>query len=164
MQSPVRPLERILLHVDATDEHFLAARYAVALAEAYEAQLHAVYVVDEKTLGDLSRARIFVDEEVQDLSRDLEEDGHKYLRAVTHIASQHDVSLNERLRRGTPHREVVEEAVQIQASAIVLGDIEVPLSVRDAFGNEFEMILWTAPCPVIVVKGAAAEHLLHHYD
>lgn len=163
MKSPVHPLERILLLVDAGDESFLAARYAVALAEAYGAQLYAVYVVDEKTLGDLSLARIFVEEEVRELSRELEEDGHKYLRAIERMALQHDVAMKAHLRRGTPHREVFDEAVDTRANAIVLGDIEVPLSVRDAFGNEFEMILWTAPCPVIVVRGAAAENLLLNY-
>jgi nucleotide-binding universal stress UspA family protein len=164
MIPPIRPLERILLHVDAADENATATRYAVALAEACGAQLHAVYVVDEKLLGDLSRAKIFLDEEVGDLSRDLEEDGRKYLRAAERIARQHNVDLTGRLRRGIPHREVVDEAIHIKASIIVLGDIAIPLSVRDAFGNEFEMILWTAPCPVLVVKGPAVEELLRCYD
>lgn len=163
MMDPVHPLERILLHVDAADESALAARYAVALAEAYGADLHAIFVVDEKMLGDLSRARVFLDEEVHELGRDLEADGHKYLGEVERLARERNLNVTLRLRRGTPHREVVDEAIQIAASAIVLGEIAVPLSVRDAFGNEFEMILWTAPCPVIVVKGKAVEDMLYNY-
>ncbi len=163
MMPPVRPLERILLHVDAADESALASRYAVALAGACGSQLHAVFVVNDNMLGHLARARIFVDEEVHELSRDLEEDGHKYLGAVERLAREQNIGISTHLRRGTPHREVVDEAIRIAANAIIIGDIAVPLSVRDAFGNEFEMILWTAPCPVVVVKGKAAEELLYNY-
>ena len=57
------PLAKIVLSVDATEGALDAARYAIALARAYGAQLHAVYVVNEKMLEELLNAKTFVQEE-----------------------------------------------------------------------------------------------------
>ncbi|MCC6142770.1 MAG: universal stress protein [Candidatus Hydrogenedentes bacterium] len=153
------PLERILLHVDAIHDHALAPAYALALGEAYGALVHAVFVVNRKLLDTLTTARVFVEEEVHQLTDELEQDGERHLRAIERMAAAHNLTVTTAIRTGIPHREVVQEAFAIRASIIVLDDIEVPLSVKDAFGNESEMILWTAPCPVLVVKGKAPDEL-----
>ena len=70
----VAPLEKILLYVDATEGALAAARYAIVLAKTYDAELHAVYVVNEKMLEELLRAKVFVEEEEVDLDgRELRE-------------------------------------------------------------------------------------------
>jgi nucleotide-binding universal stress UspA family protein len=147
------PIEKILLHVEATETGLIAARYAVALAKAYAAQLHAVYVVNEKMLEELLSARVFVEEEEVDLERDLEEDGRRYLSAVERLADEKGVSLAAELARGVVHREVVDKATQMGASLIIIGEIEEPMSRRDASFDEGEMIIRLAKCPVLTVKG-----------
>lgn len=151
--APGAPLEKILLYVDATEGGVAAARYAVALAEAYGAQIHAVYVVNEKMLSVLRHARVFVEEEELDLKGDLEADGRRYLQGVKRMARRKGVEISTRLRKGTVHAEVVSEADETKASIIVLGELEEPLSIRDSFCNEAEMIMWTSKCPVLIVKG-----------
>jgi nucleotide-binding universal stress UspA family protein len=147
------PLGKIVLYVDASETALDAARYAVALAKSYGAQLHAVYVVNEKMLGELLSAKVFLEEEEVDLERDLEEDGRRYLSAVERLAADKDVGITSDLLKGVVHREVVDKATQMGASLIIIGEIEQLMSRKDAFFDEGEMILRLAKCPVLTVKG-----------
>ena len=157
----VAPLERIVLYVDGTEGALAAARYAIALAKQYGAELHSVYVVNEKMLEQMLRAKVFVDEEGVDLKHDLEEDGKRYLSYVEKLARDKELSITTELRKGIVHREVVDKASEKDASLIVLGEIEEPVSRRDSFYDEAEMILWTAGCPVLIVKGGALADSLY---
>jgi nucleotide-binding universal stress UspA family protein len=147
------PFERILLHVEAGESGLVAARYAVALAKTSGARLHAMYVVNEKMLEELLSAKVFVEEEEVDLEKDLEEDGKRYLAFVERLAQAKEVSLTTELTKGVVHREIVDKATQMGATLIIIGEIEEPMSRRDAFFEEGEMILRLAKCPVLSVKG-----------
>jgi nucleotide-binding universal stress UspA family protein len=147
------PFEKIVLYVDASEAALDAARYAVALAKSYGAQLHAIYVVNDKMLEELLSAKVFVEEEEVDLERDLEEDGKRYLSAVERLAGDKDVDITSELLKGVVHREVIDKATQMGASLIIIGEIEEPMSRRDSFFDEGEMILRLAKCPVLTVKG-----------
>jgi nucleotide-binding universal stress UspA family protein len=147
------PFESIVLYVDATEAALDAARYAVALSRAYGAKLHALYVVNEKMLEELLSAKVFVEEEEVDLEHDLEEDGKRYLAAVERLAEDKEVEITSELLKGVVHREVVDKATQMGASLIIIGEIEEPMSRRDSFFDEGEMILRLAKCPVLTVKG-----------
>jgi nucleotide-binding universal stress UspA family protein len=147
------PLEKIVLYVDATEAALEAARYAVALAKVYRANLHAIYVVNEKILAELLSAKVFVEEEEVDVERDLEEDGRRYLSAVEKLAGDKDVGITTELVKGVVHREIVDKATQTGASLIIIGEIEEKMSRRDSFFDESEMILRLAKCPVLIVKG-----------
>lgn len=147
------PFEKIVLYVDASDAALDAARYAIALAKSYGAQLHAIYVVNEKMLGELLSAKVFVEEEEVDLERDLEEDGRRYLSAVERLAGDKDVAITSELLKGVVHREVVDRATQMGATLIIIGEIEERMSRRDSFFDEGEMILRLARCPVLTVRG-----------
>ena len=149
----VVPLGKILVAVDATETALAAARYGIAIARTYGAELHAVYVVNENLLEELLRAKVFVEAEEVDLEVDLEEDGKRYLSYVEKLARDKDVSVSTELLKGSVHREVVDKATQIGATLIIIGEIEEPVSRKDAFYDEGEMILRRAGCPVLVVKG-----------
>jgi nucleotide-binding universal stress UspA family protein len=151
------PIQKIILCVDASEKALDAARYAVALAKAYGAKLHAVYVVNERLLEELVSAKVFVQDEEMDLERDLEEDGRRYLGAVERLAGEKDVSIGTELLKGVVHREIVDKATQMGASLIIIGEIEEPMSRRDSFYDEGEMILRMAKCPVLTVKGSVAK-------
>lgn len=153
------PLEKIILYVDASESALDAARYATALAKAYGAQLHAIYVINEKMLEELLSAKVFVEEEEVDLEGDLEADGTRYLSAVERLAAEKDVSITTELAKGVVHREVVDKATQMGASLIIIGEIEEPVSRRDSFFDEGEMILRLAKCPVLTVRGSHARAL-----
>ncbi len=147
------PIEKVLLHVDATEAALTAARYAIVLAKTYGAEIHAVYVINEKLLEDLLRAKVFLEEEEVDLEHDLEADGQRYLDAVDRLAKAKEVTISGEILRGVVHREVIDRATQIGASLIVIGELEQTASRRDSFFDESEMILRLAKCPVLSVKG-----------
>jgi nucleotide-binding universal stress UspA family protein len=149
----VAPLGKILVAVDATESALAAAKYGIAIARTYGAELHAVYVVNEKLLEELLRAKVFVEEEEVDLGVDLEEDGRRYLSYVEKLARDKNVKITTDLLRGMVHRQIVDKATQIGATLIIIGEIEEPLSRKDTFYDEGEMILRRAACPVLVVKG-----------
>jgi nucleotide-binding universal stress UspA family protein len=147
------PLGKILIAVDATEASLAAARYGIAIAGTYGAELHAVYVVNEKLLEELVRAKVFVEAEEVDLEADLEEDGKRYLSYVEKLARDKNVSVTTELLKGIVHRQIVDKATQIGATLIIIGEIEEPLSRKDAFYDEGEMVLRRAGCPVLMVKG-----------
>ena len=152
----VAPLQKILLYVEANERGLEAARYAVALAKHYGAELHAVSVVNEKLLEELLRARVFLKEEGLDIERDLEEDAKRYLAFVGKLAGQKDIQVEAHLLRGTVHLEVVKKAQEIEASLLVIGEIEESLSRRDCTYNESEQIVSAVECPVLIVKGSVS--------
>jgi nucleotide-binding universal stress UspA family protein len=149
----VAPLGKILLYVDATEGALAAARYAIVLAKTYGAELHAVYVVNERMLEELLRAKVFVEEEEVDLERDLEEDARRYLAYVERLANEKDLEINTELLRGVVHREVVDKAAEVEAQLIVIGKIYEQLSRMDSYYDEAEEMLRRAKCPVLIVKG-----------
>ena len=149
----VAPLGKILIAVDATEAALAAAKYGIAIARTYGAELHAVYVVNESLLEELLRAKVFVEAEEVDLEVDLEEDGRRYLSYVEKLARDKDVAVTTDLLKGIVHRQIVDKATQIGATLIIIGEIEEPLSRKDAFYDEGEMILRRAGCPVLMVKG-----------
>jgi len=147
------PIERIVLYVEASESSLTAARYAVVLAKTYGAEIHAVYVINEKLLEELLRAKVFLEEEEVDLEQDLEADGRRYLDAVSRLAKDKDVSISSEILRGVVHREVIDKATQVDASLIIIGELGESVSRRDSFFDESEMILRLARCPVLSVKG-----------
>ncbi len=149
----VAPLGKILIAVDATEGALAAAKYGIAIARTYGAELYAVYVVNESLLEELLRAKVFVEAEEVDLEVDLEEDGKRYLSYIEKLARDKDVRVTTELLKGIVHRKIVDKATQIGATLIIIGEIEEPLSRRDAFYDEGEMILRRAGCPVLMVKG-----------
>ncbi len=149
----VAPLGRILIAVDATEASLVAARYGIALARTYGAELYAVYVINENLLQELLRAKVFIEGEEVDLEVGLEEDGRRYLSHVEKLARAKGVNVTTELLRGVVHREVVDKATQIGAALIIIGEIEEPLSRKDSFYDEGEMILRRARCPVLIAKG-----------
>jgi len=147
------PLARIVLYVETNEKGLDAARYAIALAKRYGADLHAIAVMNDKVLTELMHARVFLKEEGLDIERDLEEDAKRYLAFVEKLAGQKDLRIATHLLRGDVHQEVLAKARELQASLLVIGEIEEFLSRRDCTFSESEQIITTAECPVLVVKG-----------
>ncbi len=151
--TAVTPFGNILLYVEANERGLEAARYAIALAKQCDGEIHAVSVINERILEELTRARVFLQEEGVDLLRDLEEDGRRYLSFVEKLAQEKGVSVTTELLRGVVHREVLDKAKDVDATLVILGEIEESLSRKDVTFNESERIVSDARCPVLIVKG-----------
>jgi nucleotide-binding universal stress UspA family protein len=148
------PLQTILLYIDGSESSITAAQLSIAMAKAYGSRLRVIYVVNENLLGELLKAKVFVQMEKMDYERDLEEDGKRYLNYVVKLADRKGLKIETVLRKGVVHEEVEEEAEECAADVLVQGELGEVLSLRDSFYEEGERILRKVKCPVMVVRGS----------
>jgi len=149
-------LQKILVYIDGTDTCITAAQYSICLAKAFNCRLHAIYVVDEKILDDLMRAKIFIKEEALDYEMDLEEDGKRYLRHVSELAKAKGIECETILVRGEVNAEVVNKIKELGIDLLVMNELEEAASRRDTFFDEKERIMRKCPATVVIVKNEDA--------
>ncbi|MCD6460183.1 universal stress protein [bacterium] len=151
MSFKLRP-EKIMVYVEATEKSIIAAYYAVCLAKWLNASLIAAYVVDIKTLKNLTKAKIFIELEEMDYEHDLEEDGKRYLNHVKELADNKNIGIEKFLLKGEVFKEVLNTVKENDVDLLIMGELEEPESRRDFYYNETELIFRKSPCPVLVVK------------
>ncbi len=148
------PINKILLYIDGSESSITAAQMAIAMAKAMGTQLKAIYVVNENLLGELLKAKIFVEVEKMDYERDLEEDGKRYLNYIVKLAAKKSVNIETVLRKGVVHEEVAREVDEFGADLLIQGELGEVLSLRDSHYEEGERILRKVKCCVMVARNA----------
>lgn len=149
----VNPLGNILLYIDGSESSVLAARMAITMAKVYGSNLRVIYVVNEKLLNELLKAKVFVEVEKMDYERDIENDGKRYLNYVKKLAEGKGVHLDTVLRKGVVYEEVSKEVEEHEADLVIQGELGEVQSLKDSFYEEGERILRKVSCPVMVVRG-----------
>ncbi len=143
--------ERILFPTDFSDLAHAALRHAVELAEAFDADLHCLHVVDDayrywsamgpesipvgpppEDLLELARTRMdqFRDENLSDLKKP----------PVTHVVM------------GRPFAEIIAYARQSEISLIVMGTHGRGAIAHVLLGSTTEKVVRKAPCAVMTVR------------
>lgn len=148
----IEPFKNILVYVDGTESSISAAMAAIVLAKRLGASLTAIYVVNTKALQELVNARIFLEFEKVEYSRDIEEDANRYLNHVKELASQKGVEIKTIKSSGSVHAEVTKYLLENRVDLLVLGGISQIHSRRDEFLSETDRVMRTAQCPVLVVR------------
>ncbi len=146
------PYSNILVYLDGSEGSMNAAMYAILLAKASKASLHAVYVVNTKALGDLVRSHIFVDQEKAEYLEDLKKDAARHIRHTERLAASKDLEITAVSLDGSPHKEILSYIKQHGINLLVLGSVNTIRSRRDELTSENDRMLRTAPCPVLVVR------------
>lgn len=149
MEGPIR---NILVYIDGTEEAITAAQYAVVLAQATGAQLHALYVINTRALSDLVKARIFLDSEEDEYHRDLEADAERYLKHVSKLGSRKGIEVHSQQRSGTVHQEIKKVIEELDADLLMIGELSHIRSRRDEFYHETERAMRLVQCSVLMVK------------
>jgi nucleotide-binding universal stress UspA family protein len=139
-------LNRVLLATNFRPTSFAAMKTARTIAEATEAELHAVYVIGdyfeqisllfpEEGHSALSRMRNEVKERMEAFARE------RGAQVVVHAAE------------GRPYEEIVNLAAKIDADLIVIGtSVQASLfGGAPVLGSEIERVVRNAPCPVLCV-------------
>jgi nucleotide-binding universal stress UspA family protein len=139
-------LNRVLLATNFRPTSFAAMKTARAIAEATEAELHAVYVI-----GDYFEqiSLLFPEEGGMALSR-MRSEVRERMEAFAH---ERGAKVTVHAAEGRPYAEIVELAAKIDADLIVLGT-SVHASLfggAPVLGSEIERIVRNAPCPVLCV-------------
>jgi nucleotide-binding universal stress UspA family protein len=147
-----RLIERILVHLDGSEQSLTAAEYSVLLAKMTGAQLSVAYIINTGALKDLVRSRIFLEAEEQEYSRDLEADADRYLNHVSKVAQARNVSPNLIKRSGNVHQEIRQIIDEENIDLLVVGELARVRSRRDEFYDEAERAMRSAKCSVLIVK------------
>jgi len=145
-------IRTVLLFADGAEGAVRAAELAVHMADAHQADLVAVAVVDTETLSMLLRQHILVDEEMVEFDLELEASGDRQLRMVANQAKRVGVPVETALLKGTIHSVILAEARRRNADLIVLSGFTSTMTRRDVLAKEKQYIVDEAPCPVVLVK------------
>ena len=146
------PFSRILVYLDGSEGSMDAYMYAVLLAKATGAHLHALYVVNTKALGELVRSHIFIDREKTEYLDDLKKDASRHLRHAERLASMKDVDVTTVSVEGSPHIVVQDYIKDHEVDLLVLGSVNVIRSRRDELTSENDRMLRTVSCPVLIAR------------
>lgn len=145
-------MNRIVVAVAGTVVSLVSAKYAIYIAKLLNVKLTAVYVVDEKTLNELLKSRIFVEVEAMQYEKDLNDQGELFLERLKKLAEVKGVECEVMLLKGVVHEELLKKVKELEADLLVMGQPKERLSRVDTYYDEGEKILKGSPCPVIVVK------------
>lgn len=143
--------DRILVPTDDSEGSEQVATHAAELAATTGADLYAVYVVDESSLG-----AVGADAPVDTVTEALERVGRSALDSVESVAEDHDVAVTTELRRGDPGRGIVEYGEEIGADVVVMGTHGRKGLERYLLGSVTEHVLRATDRPVLAVKLDAA--------
>jgi len=144
-QTEVR-LNRILLATNFRPSSFTAMKTARTIAEANEAELHAVYVI-----GDYFEqiSLLFPEEGGMALSRMRREVKER----METFARERGAKVTVHAAEGRPYAEIVNLAARIDADLIVIGtSVQASLfGGAPVLGSQIERVVRNAPCPVLCV-------------
>ncbi|WP_458187176.1 universal stress protein [Haladaptatus sp. NG-WS-4] len=139
--------DRILVPTDGSSEMKCVVEHAAELAEAHEAELHAIYVVNSATFASLPMETSW--EGINDM---LQDEGESALEDVRRIADRYDVSLTTHLVEGPPNREIVRYAEQGGFDLVVMGTHGRGGIDRLLLGSVAERVVRASTVPVLTVR------------
>lgn len=145
-------IKTIAVSLAGASASLVTAKYAIYLAKQLGAKLYGIYVVDETSLHDLLKSRIFVEVEAREYEKELIEQGRNLLERIAKMAEAKGVAFEGLHLRGVIHEEVVNKAESLGADLLVMGELREVLSAKEAFFDEGERIFRESPCPVVIVK------------
>jgi nucleotide-binding universal stress UspA family protein len=143
--------DRILVPVDGSPGTEQVAAHAADLAETTGAEVHGIYVVDEKAVG--VGAHELPPADVESAFRG---SGEEALDRLRDVVESRDVDVEAALRHGTPHRAIVDYADEVAADVIVMGTHGRSGIERYILGSVTEHVIRVADQPVLAVKLDAA--------
>lgn len=147
-----KPIRKIMVYVDGTEQSVTAAQYAICLASSAGAELIAHYVVNTRAIEDLLRARIFLKDEQVEYEHDMEADARRYLNHVNELAIQKGVTVVKKQSKGSVHKEIVKSVEEEEVDLLVIGELSRIRSRRDEFYDEAERAMRNVGCSVLIVK------------
>ena len=142
---------KILLATDGSEEAILAARTAIELAQKTDSELHIVHARRMPALSSYSAAETLTTSAVDEEAMRKRFQGFLD-EQVERVKAQGGSVAQAHLRIGSPAREVVELAEEIDAGLIVMGSRGLGGMKRTLMGSVSESVIRHAHCPVLVVR------------
>jgi nucleotide-binding universal stress UspA family protein len=143
------PFRRILVPTDFSDHADEAARCALRLAQAFQAELAFVHVFDVSNLPIISAYPYYYGQLNQQMIDDMRTRAEAALEA---FVERHAAQDRERkMVVGRPANQILEQARQWPAELIVMGTSGMG-RVRELLGSVSHAVVRQAPCPVLTVR------------
>lgn len=140
--------DHVVIPVDGSDEARRAARRGLALADAFDATVDVLHVVERRWF----RLTASDDED-----RRLRERGERILGEIEELAAGMDRPVTVEMREGKPVVEIAEFAEARGADVVVLGRQGLTGLGRRLLGGVTEGVLHRSDVPVLVVPDGEAE-------
>lgn len=144
-------VDLVMVPVDGSDESREAVEYAVAIADTYDAAVHAVYVLGEPTVRGIENGAV--------AEADVAEDTEAFGDVVRAIAAEAAVSLSTSIVQGFsqnvktlhPGSVVLDTAEEIDAEFLVVPREPATDTESDVLEKTAEYVLLYASQPVLSV-------------
>jgi len=141
----------MLVPVRGGPDALARVRLALRIAAATGANITALYVMDDRLLGDPSAALVR-----EDLFEQLAKEGEAVFEAVRGLPEARNVRLTTRLERGHVVETVVKVGEEVGADVIVVGSHRQTWLGRLLGGSVAESIMRVARCTVLAVPPTPA--------
>jgi len=152
-------IKKVLCPVDFSESSDHAMQYALALAEAYEAELQLLHVVEVPAAavagGPMGPPVLSLDnlEEFQASCRE-------HLASVAGKVSEQYKNVTHHLANGVPFLGIVQSAKAENVDLIVVGTHGRTGLAHALIGSVAEKLVRKAPCPVLTVKHPEREFVM----
>ena len=145
--------DTIVVATDGSDSVRRAVSVAVDIAARFEAEVHAVYVVDA---GEVESSPDTVREDLRDA---LDDQGREALDRVADAAHDRDRDLDVTIevREGRPASEIDAYARSVDADLVAMGTRGRHGENRFLIGSVAERVVRTCPVPVLTVRQLTEE-------
>jgi nucleotide-binding universal stress UspA family protein len=140
--------DSILIPTDGGEDAQMAAEHGIGLAAAFDATVHALYVVDLPG----SPRTIYLDANEDEMRERYEEYGRDVTGNVADVAADRGVECVTAIRSGAVHEEIVEYADEHEVDAIVMGT-GYKGKLGGLLGSVAEKVVRTAEVPVTTIRG-----------
>lgn len=147
-----KPIKKIMVYIDGTEQSITAAQYAICLASFSGAELFAHYVINTRAMEDLLKARIFLQDEQLEYEHDMKADAERYLNYVNELAIAKGITIIKKLSSGSVNKQIVNAIKDEHIDLLVVGELSHIRSRRDEFYDETERVVRLAPCSVLIIK------------
>lgn len=140
--------DTIVVATDGSDSVRRAVDVAVDVAARFDAEVHAVYVVDS---GEVESTP---DEVREDLRDALDDHGESALDQVADAAAERDsgLTVTAEVREGRPAAEISGYARDVDADVVAMGTRGRHGENRFLIGSVAERVVRTCPIPVLTVR------------
>lgn len=148
---PAVEIDRVLVPLDGSEDALTAAEYAVAIAERYDAIVHALYVLDEAVARSLHAGEVETDTVAAETI--------EFMDAVSDLAADRDVPLTHSEALGFtpsqlthhPGSVILDTAEQVDADFLVVPREPISGDPDEVLGKAAEYVLMYASQPVFSV-------------
>lgn len=137
--------DTILVATDGSGPANRAVTYALDQAEQYDAELHAIYVVDTTRYSEPALSSMELE------TNEIEDWGKQQLDEVVERAESLDVTVVTQSCHGKPSTEIINYSDDIDADLIVIGYQGHSHTATDHIGSVADRVVQNSGRPVMVV-------------